>query len=59
MVPLTSPTSVHRLAVSITQALCAMQIMGSGPLASSDDALETFGPVCTVAINRLAIATKS
>ena len=42
MAPLTSPTPVQRLEVSITRAPCAMQIAGSSP---ADEALDAFGPV--------------
>ena len=47
MAPLMSPMSTQKLEVSMTRALCARQMMDSKPPASSDEALEAFGPLWT------------
>ena len=45
MAPLTRPISVHRLDDSMTRALTAKHMIASSPEASSDEALDAFGPV--------------
>ena len=47
MAPLTRPLSTQRLAVSITRASHARQMMGSKPPASSEEALTALGPLWT------------
>ena len=47
MAPFTNPTSTHKLLMSITLAVLASIITGSKPPASSGEALDALGPVCT------------